>query len=83
MKKAAEKIKIKPIPNPSIDNTLAPSMDYIYFENCEKFPFEQFSEKYSAVNSWWLSEASFLAYCHPGFARMAFKLAGYPDFKFF
>nr|MDA3810009.1 lipase family protein [Spirochaetaceae bacterium] len=38
---------------------------------------------FSPVNAWWLSECSFLVYCHPGFARMAMKLAGFDNFQFF
>ncbi len=58
-------------------------MDYIYFNNSEKFPFSPKDLSYSKVNAWWLSEASFLAYCHPGFVRMAYKIANFPEFKFF
>jgi triacylglycerol lipase len=58
-------------------------MDYIYFENGNKFPFDDKSSDYSHVNAWWLSECSFLVYSHPGFARMAFELSGYENFRFF
>jgi len=77
------KMKIKPIPNPAIYDTLAPDMDYIYFKDWKSHPFEPRAEKYSPVNAWWLADAAFLSYCHPGFVRMAFKLAGFPDFSFF
>lgn len=60
-----------------------PNMDYIYFNHKGKYDFLPNELSYSKVNAWWLAEASFLAYCHPGFARMAFELAGFLEFKFF
>ncbi|MDA3957613.1 lipase family protein [Oceanispirochaeta sp.] len=39
--------------------------------------------EYSPVNAWWLAESAFLVYCHPGFARMAYRLAGFEGFRFF
>ncbi|MEA1910108.1 MAG: lipase family protein [Spirochaetota bacterium] len=57
-------------------------MDYIYFENVEHHLLEHNNTEYSPVNAWWFAECSFLAYCHPGFARMAYKLAGFDGFQF-
>lgn len=73
----------KAIPDPAKDQTTGPNMDHIYFTHSDRFPFERKEKDYSPVNAWWLGEAAFLAYCHPGFARMAFQLAGFPDFDFF
>lgn len=78
-----ETIKIKNLPNPKNRDLIPPDMDYIYFEGCECFHFEPEKEEYSPANAWWLSECAFLAYCHPGFARMAYKLAGFNHFRFF
>ena len=58
-------------------------MDYIYFENHKSFPFEPEKKAFSLNNAWWLGECAFLVYNHPGFARMAFKLAGLDHFRFF
>jgi pimeloyl-ACP methyl ester carboxylesterase len=77
------KLLKKAIPNPLKDEIDVPNMDYFYFNNIEKFPFSPYELSYSKVNAWWLSEASFLAYCHPEFVRMAFKIANFPVFKFF
>jgi triacylglycerol lipase len=73
----------KPIPNPLKDNTSGHNMDHIYFDNNETFPFSPEENNYSPTNAWWLAEASFLAYCHPGFVRMAFYIAGFTEFRFF
>lgn len=73
----------KPVPRPREYPILPPDMNYIYFENAHLFPFQPEQREYSPVNAWWLSECSFLVYCHPGFARMAMTLAGFDHFHFF
>ncbi len=73
----------KTLPDPEQYPVLPPDMNYIYFENMEAFPFEPDKHDYSPVNAWYLAEASFLAYNHPGYSRMAYKLAGYSGFRFF
>lgn len=75
--------KIKELPDPKKRNLIPPDMDYIYFEGNESVHFDPEDEDYSPANAWWLAECAFLAYCHPGFARMAFKLAGFDGFRFF
>jgi len=74
---------LKPLPDPLKDKTSGPDMDYIYFKNSAAFPFFPEENSYSPGNAWWLAEASFLAYCHPGFVRMAFHIAGFTEFQFF
>lgn len=74
---------IKEIPDPREYAVLPPDMDYIYLENSHLFPFEPHNTEFSPINCWWLSECAFLVYCHPGFARMAMKLAGFDNFSFF
>jgi len=73
----------KPLPDPRSYDVIPPDMGYLYFENAEAFPLEPENTNYSPVNSWWFGECSFLAYCHPGFVRMAYRLAGYEGFRFF
>jgi hypothetical protein len=58
-------------------------MSYVYFDHAGRFPFDPRKTEYSHVNAWWLAECSFLAYTHPGYARMAFALEGFPGFRFF
>lgn len=76
-------IEIKELPNPKKQDLIPPDMDHIYFEGKESFHFEPEISEYSQSNAWWLAECAFLAYCHPGFARMAYKLAGFDGFQFF
>jgi len=73
----------KPVPDPGSYPVIPPDMDYLYFEGAQDFPPESENMDYSALNAWWFAEASFLAYCHPGFARMAYRLAGFDGFRFF
>ncbi len=73
---------MKKLPDPGKHGLIPPDMDYIYFENADHHPLEHNKLEYSPVNAWWLAECAFLAYCHPGFARMAYKLAGFDGFKF-
>lgn len=76
-------LEIKESPDPNKYPIIPPDMDYIYFENSEELPFEPLNTELSLPNLWWLAECAFLVYNHPGFARMAYKLAGFDSFKFF
>ncbi|MDF3127966.1 lipase family protein [Kiritimatiellaeota bacterium B1221] len=72
----------KEIPHPKNYDVIPPDMGYRYFENGAQFPLQPAELKYTPVNAWWFAEFSFLAYCHPGFVRMAVKLAGFDGFFF-
>lgn len=74
---------MKALPNLKEYSVLTPDMNYVYFEEGDRFPLEPGELDFSPVNAWWFSEFSFLVYCHPGFARLAAKLAGYDQFRFF
>ena len=76
-------LKLRHLPNPEHYNILPPDMNYVYFDGAGEYPFEPQNMNYSPENAWHLSEASFLAYTHPGFARMALALTGYTGFRFF
>ena len=72
----------KSLPNPRQYDLIPPDMDHVYFENFEAFPLEPGNTEYSPANAWWFGEFSFLAYCHPGFIRMACLIAGFEGFHF-
>ncbi|MGY5449973.1 lipase family protein [Agarivorans sp. MS3-6] len=74
---------IKPIPDPKSYDIVPPDMGYVYFDAAETHPFEPTNTVFSKVNAWWLADCALLAYTHPGFARMAYKLAGFEQFRFF
>ena len=73
----------KVLPDARHYDVIPPDMDYVYFEHCETVSPEPEDTEFSPVNAWWLSECSFLTYCHPGFVRMAYRLAGLDGFRFF
>lgn len=83
MKIKRAKPAARPVPDPQNYSLLPPDMNYVYFEGADDHPFEPKKLGYSAINAWQLAEASFLAYTHPGFARMAAALAGFTGFRFF
>ncbi len=83
MKKIIRELSSKVIPITNEYSVVPPDMNYVYFENAEKYPIQINEINYSPVNSWWFSECSFLSYAHPGFARMACRLAGFENFKYF
>jgi hypothetical protein len=74
---------VKKIPSALKENLLPPDMDYRYFEGSKEKPFEPNARDFSLANALWLSECSLLAYAHPGFARLAYKLEGLDQFEFF
>ncbi len=76
-------IEKKPLPNPIDVKIVPPSMDYIYLEHAEKFPFRPKAEGHDPVNQWWLADCAFLVYCHPNFARLTMIVAGMPEYRFF
>lgn len=68
---------------PSDINLIPPDMDYRYFEDYDKYKFNYKTKKFNINNAWFLAEASFLAYCHPQFVRLAFHEIGLKNFKAF
>ncbi len=73
----------KKIPDPRTYDIIPPDMDYDFFEYPAGHK-PRFRERgFSEVNAWWFAECAFLAYCHPGFARLAYRLAGFEGFRFF
>ncbi len=74
---------IKPLPDPKTYPIVPPDMDYCYFDEAETSPFEAHNQSFSLVNASWLADCALLVYAHPGFARLAFKLAGFEHFHFF
>lgn len=65
-------------------NTIAPPyLDYLYFQDCEAYPFRAAATGFDMVNAWWLIEAATLAWTEAAFAREKFYRAGLPELAFF
>ncbi len=73
----------KMIPDPAAYDIIPPDMNYRYFERPGRARPDFRSRRFSLANAWWFSECAFLAYTHPGFARLAFAAAGFENFRFF
>ncbi len=74
---------LKALPDPDRSDIIPPDMDYSYFEKPGRLKPDFRNVAFSPVSAWWFAECSFLSYCHPGFAKMAWKLAGFDGFHFF
>jgi len=83
MKRKKTEPAARPVPDPQNYPLLPPDMNYVYFEGADDYPFDPERREYSPANAWYLAEAAFLAYTHPGFARMAAVPAGFTEFRFF
>jgi triacylglycerol lipase len=73
----------KTIPDPRNYDVIPPDMDYPYFEDPGSHSPRFQDSNFSLANAWWFAECALLAYCHPGFVRMAYKLEGFDNFRFF
>jgi len=73
--------KKKPLPDPRHYDVIPPDMGYLYFAEASAFPLEPGNTGFCLANAWWFAECAFLAYCHPGFVRMAYRLAGLEGFR--
>ena len=74
---------VKALPEPKGRNLIPPDMDHLYFEGAKEYPLKPKATAYVPANAWWFAEFALLAYCHPGFARMAYRLVGFDGFQFF
>ncbi len=65
----------KPLPPNDIRELTPPNLRYQYFEHWTENRFQPV-DHLAAVNTWWLAEASLLAYSDEGFIARAFDAAG-------
>jgi triacylglycerol lipase len=63
----------RPLPLETVDGLRPPLVGFPYFSQADSFPFEPEARADSAVNAWWLAEASFLVYGHSSFVADALK----------
>jgi triacylglycerol lipase len=57
----------KDLPAPSLKLVLKPKSDteYVHFRDAKDAPFDPAAARFSAVNAWWLADASLLSYWDP------------------
>ena len=68
----------RPLPEETIQNLVPPLAGFPYFAQADRFPFEPHAAGYSAVNAWWLAEASFLVYGSADFIESAIAASPLP-----
>jgi triacylglycerol lipase len=56
------KLQPRPLPFETVDGLRPPLVGFPYFAHADRFPFEPEASADSAVNAWWLADASFLVY---------------------
>ncbi|MFO0842042.1 MAG: lipase family protein [Gemmataceae bacterium] len=66
----------RPLPAETIDGLRPPLEGFPYFAHADRFPLESHASGHSAINAWWLADASFLVYGGGEFIEGA--LAGSP-----
>ncbi len=66
-------IQPRPLPQETVEGLRPPLPGYPYFAHADYFPFRPHATGYSAVNSWWLADASFLVYGTSDFILQAFQ----------
>ena len=62
----------RPIPQETVEGLRPPLPGYPYFAHSDYFPFRRDATAYSAVNAWWLADASFLVYGKSDFVSQTF-----------
>jgi hypothetical protein len=68
----------RPIPQETVEGLRPPLPGYPYFEHADHFPFRADATGYSAVNAWWLADASFLVYGNADFITRTFRDSSLP-----
>jgi len=76
-------VAVKKSDSASLLELLPLNLDYAYFQDAQDFPFEPQATEFSWVNSWWLSDAAFLAYTDQAFAQQQTAAAGLTEFAYF
>jgi triacylglycerol lipase len=73
----------KDVPLPTDPRIFPPNDRYEYLAEADKIPFKQRDRDFNANNCWWLSELSLLCYERPNFIKLACRLAGLEEYRFF
>jgi len=66
------------LPLETVDGLRPPRPGFPYFAHADRFPLAATVTEYSAVNAWWLADASFLAYGNAAFIEDAFGKSPLP-----
>ncbi|MHB8974555.1 MAG: lipase family protein [Pirellulaceae bacterium] len=71
-------IEPRPLPVETVQGLVPPLPGYPYFAHADDFPFQPNAAAHSAVNAWWLADASFLVYGTTDFIEEALARSPLP-----
>ncbi len=69
-------VQSRPLPPETVTGLRPPQAGFPYFAHADRFRFQPAATEYSAINAWWLADASFLVYGDAAFIEDA--IAGSP-----
>ena len=72
-------IQPRMLPQETVEGLRPPLPGYPFFRHADYFPFRSQVTDYSAINAWWLADASFLVYGSSDFILQAFRDSPLPD----
>jgi len=72
----------RPLPQETVTGLRPPREGFPYFANADRFPFQADATEYSAINAWWLADASFLVYGDAAFIDDAIASSPLPTLGF-
>jgi len=78
----ASDILPRPLPKETVSGLTPPLSDFEYFVGARRFPFQPRPDSFSAINAWWLAEASFLVYGEGDFIEGVLANTPLPDLGF-
>jgi hypothetical protein len=71
-------IEPRPLPSETVEGLRPPLPGFPFFAHADRWEFQPSAESYSAVNSWWLADASFLVYGSADFIEAAVRSSPLP-----
>lgn len=69
----------RPLPQHTIEGLRPPLAGFPYFAHADRYSFQPAAADYSAVNAWWLADASFLVYGDAAFIEDALRQSPLPS----
>jgi hypothetical protein len=74
--------ELRQLPHETVTGLRPPLVGFPYFAFADRFPFQPNATEYSAINAWWLADASFLVYGDAAFIDDAIARSPLPDLGF-
>jgi len=75
-------LESRPLPQETVSGLRPPQQGFPYFAYADRFRFQPDAIEYSAINAWWLADASFLVYGDAAFIENAIAISPLPTLGF-